>query len=151
MALPATARYATPVLIGEYPSTCCMYSVSIRNIENVAVPRMKPPTFAPATVLVRRRPKRMSGSLCRCSHSTKPTSSTTDAAKTPSVRGDVQPHWLVCVIAYTGDDRPAVTSTAPGTSNDFTDVSRLSLSSRGARRNAAAPTGTFTKKIHDQL
>src|SRR4026209_1779356 len=39
-----------------------MYSVSIRNSEKVAVPRMSPPTFAPATVFVRRIPKRISGS-----------------------------------------------------------------------------------------
>jgi hypothetical protein len=31
-----------------------MYSVSIRNIEKTAVPRMKPATFAPVTVRVRR-------------------------------------------------------------------------------------------------
>src|SRR3954469_19748499 len=42
-----------------------MYSVSIRNSENVAVPRISPPTFAPATVFVRRIPKRISGSACR--------------------------------------------------------------------------------------
>src|SRR5439155_1095483 len=45
-----------------------MYSVSIRNSENVAVPRISPPTFAPATVFVRRIPKRISGSACRRSH-----------------------------------------------------------------------------------
>ena len=39
-----------------------MYSVSIRNIENIAVPRMNPATFAPVTVRVRRMPKRISGS-----------------------------------------------------------------------------------------
>ena len=65
--VPATARYATPVFIAEYPSTCCMYSVSIRNIENSAVPRMKPATFAPSTVFVRRIPKRISGSVARSS------------------------------------------------------------------------------------
>src|SRR6185295_11055564 len=49
---PATAMYAMPVSIAEYPSTYCMYSVSIRNIENRAVPRMNPAMFAPATVLI---------------------------------------------------------------------------------------------------
>ena len=47
-----------------------MYSVSIRNIENIAVPMMKPATFAPVTVLVRRIPKRISGSGCRSSQPT---------------------------------------------------------------------------------
>ncbi len=39
-----------------------MYSVSIRNIENVAVPMIKPAEFAPLTVLMRRMPSRISGS-----------------------------------------------------------------------------------------
>ena len=72
IAVPATARYPTPVFSGEYPSTCCMYSVSIRNIENSAVPMMKPATLAPATVFVRSRPNRISGSGCRCSQTAKP-------------------------------------------------------------------------------
>ena len=38
-----------------------MYNVSIRNIENNAVPRMKPATLAPATVRVRKMPNRISG------------------------------------------------------------------------------------------
>ena len=52
-----------------------MYSVSIRNIENNTVPRMKPATLAPSTVLVRRMPNRISGSRTRFSQTTKPTSS----------------------------------------------------------------------------
>src|SRR5213076_565036 len=65
-----------------------MYSVSIRNSENVAVPRISPPTFAPATVFVRRIPKRMSGSECRRSHQTNAASRTTDAAMNPIVRAE---------------------------------------------------------------
>ena len=76
-----------------------MYSVSIRNIENSAVPRMKPATLAPATVLVRRMPKRISGSGCRSSQATKPASSTTTPAKKPSVSRASQPSWPACVIA----------------------------------------------------
>ncbi len=49
-----------------------MYSVSIRNIEKRAVPRMKPATFAPRTVFVRRIPNRISGSATRFSQATKP-------------------------------------------------------------------------------
>src|SRR6476646_6638368 len=63
-----------------------MYSVSIRKSENVAVPRISPPTFAPATVFVRRIPNRISGSACRRSHQPNAASSTTPAAMTPIVR-----------------------------------------------------------------
>src|SRR5207247_4360660 len=128
-----------------------MYSVSIRNSENVAVPRMNPPTFAPATVLVRRIPKRISGSACRRSHQPKAASSATDAAMTPIVRPEPQPYVPLWVIAYTSATSPPVTSTAPRASYDFTVVSRLSSRRRGARKKAATPTGTLTKKIHDQL
>ena len=83
--------YAMPVFIAEYPSTCCMYSVSIRNIENSAVPRMNPAMFAPATVLIRKIENDISGSLARVSQATKPTSSATAAAKMPIVLPDDQP------------------------------------------------------------
>src|SRR5205814_1082097 len=67
-----------------------MYSVSIRNSENVAVPRISPPTFAPATVFVRRIPKRISGSACRRSHQPNAASSATEAAdRAPDAERDV--------------------------------------------------------------
>ena len=44
-----------------------------------------------------------------------------------------------------------MTSRAPSASNDLTLASRLSLRSMGASTNAVTPTGTFTKKIQDQL
>ena len=69
-----------------------MYSVSIRNIENRAVPRMNPETLAPRTVFVRRIPNRISGSSTRFSQPTKPSSSAADATKTPIVRPELQPH-----------------------------------------------------------
>ena len=127
-----------------------MYSVSIRNIEKSAVPRMKPATFAPRTVFVRRIPKRISGSLARFSQSTKPTSSAAEAAKTPIVRAELQPQSLPCVIARTRVVNPPVTRTAPGASKLRTRVSRLSESSTGASASAASPTGMLTKKIHSQ-
>src|SRR3954470_8733401 len=74
-----------------------------------------------------------------------------DAAMTPIVLAEPQPYVPLWVIAYTSDTSPAVTSTAPSASNDFMDVSRLSCRRRGARKNAATPTGTLTKKIQDQL
>ncbi len=43
---------------------------------------MKPATFAPLTVRVRRMPKRINGSGCRSSHATKAISSAADTAKT---------------------------------------------------------------------
>src|SRR5437763_3963826 len=128
-----------------------MYSVSIRNSENVAVPRISPPAFAPATVFVRRIPKRISGSTCRRSHQPNAASSATDGAMTPTVRPEPQPYVPLWVIAYTSDTSPPVTSTAPRASNDFTVVSRLSSRRRVARKKAATPTGTLTKKINDQL
>ena len=63
--VPATARYAMPVLSAEKCSTCCMYSVSIRNIEKSAVPRMKPATFAPLTVLILKIENDISGASAR--------------------------------------------------------------------------------------
>src|SRR5436190_23811671 len=128
-----------------------MYSVSIRNRENVAVPRMKPATFAPATVLVRRTPSRINGSEWRSSQTTKPTSSAAEAAKNDTVFGASQPSSPACVIAYTKDDSPEVTSTAPSASKDLTEASRLSRSRIGVRINAVTPIGMLTKKIHDQL
>src|SRR5262249_15054134 len=128
-----------------------MYSVSIRKSENVAVPRMKPATFAPLTVLMRRMPSRISGSEWRCSQTTNPTRSAADATKHEIVTAASQPSWPARVIAYTNKDRPEVTSSAPSASNDFTDASRLSRRSTGARKKAVTPTGTLTKKIHDQL
>src|SRR5512132_1693525 len=128
-----------------------MYSVSIRNSENVAVPRMNPATLAPLIVLMRRMPIRINGSEWRSSHTTKPTNRTADAAKNDSAFADSQPSWPARVIAYTKDDSPEVTSTAPSASKDLTDASRLSRSRIGVRMNAAMPIGTLTKKIHDQL
>jgi len=40
-------------------------SVSVRKIESVTMLRMNPAMFAPATVRIRRMPKRISGSGCR--------------------------------------------------------------------------------------
>ncbi len=76
-----------------------MYSVSIRNIENIAVPMMKPATFAPVTVRVRKMPKRISGSGCRRSQATKPASRAKAAAKKASVSPASQPSRPACVIA----------------------------------------------------
>src|SRR6202162_1337929 len=103
-----------------------MYSVSIRNNENVAGPAGGPPPQPTAA------------------------SAATPAAMTPIVRPEPQPYVPLWVIAYTSDTSPPVTSTAARASNDFTAVSRLSARRRGARKNAARPTGTLTKKIHDQ-
>ena len=54
-----------PVFSAEKCSTCCMYSVSIRNIEKSAVPRMKPATFAPLTVLILKIENDISGASAR--------------------------------------------------------------------------------------
>ena len=85
--------------MAEYPSTCCMYRVSIRNIENIAVPMMKPDTLAPVTVLVRRIPKRMSGSGCLSSQPTKAARRASDVAKNASVCPASQPSRPASVIA----------------------------------------------------
>ena len=67
-----------------------MYSVSIRNIENSAVPRMKPETLAPSTVFVRRSPKRISGSATRF-WMTKPASSAADEREDADRAAELQP------------------------------------------------------------
>src|SRR5436190_17626341 len=75
-----------------------------------------------------------------------------DAASRPIVDGDVQPSLAARVNAYTSSIRPDVTEAAPATSKwRCARSARLSRSSTGARAIAAIPTGTFTKKIHDQL
>ena len=84
---------------------------------------------------------RMSGSGCRSSQTTKPTSMANDTAKKPSVVPASQPSWPALVIAYTSNESPPVTSTAPGTSNALTFASRLSLSRIGARMNAGHADG----------
>src|SRR6266576_5814511 len=112
---------------------------------------MKPATFAPLTVLIRKMPRRISGSEWRISQTTNPTSRTSDAAKKPTVLPASQPSRPACVIAYTSNESPPVTSTAPSASKDLTLASRLSLSRIGANTKDATPTGTLTKKIQDQL
>src|SRR5215216_2624421 len=95
---PATARYATPVFIGEYPSTCCMYSVSIRNIENDTVPRISPEMFAAATVRIRKIENGISGSFTRASQTAKAARSTAASENRPMVATEPQPYWFACVI-----------------------------------------------------
>ena len=60
---------------------------------------MKPATFAPLTVRVRRIPKRISGSGCRSSQATKPASSAADTPNTARVSAASQPSWPAWVIA----------------------------------------------------
>src|SRR3954466_11093437 len=112
---------------------------------------MKPATFAPVTVLMRKIPMRINGSEWRSSHRTNPTSRIADAAKNESAFADSQPSSPARVIAYTNDESPDVTRIAPSASNDLTDASRLSRSRIGVRMKAITPIGTLTKKIHDQL
>src|SRR2546430_13865088 len=90
-----------------------MYSVSIRKSENVAVPRISPPTFAPATVFVRRIPKRLSGSARRRSHQPQAARSATDHPKTPDVRPRLQPQGPVWVSPHTTGTTPPAPTTDP--------------------------------------
>src|SRR5207245_5389475 len=76
---------------------------------------------------------------------------TSDATNNPTVLPATHPSRPAWVIAYTSDESPPVTSTAPSASKDLTLASRLSLSRIGARTKDATPTGTLTKKIQDQL
>ncbi len=68
-----------------------MYSVSIRNIENSAVPMMNITMLAAASVCSRKIENGISGCVVRDSWTTNPTSRTAATAKTPIVRPDVQP------------------------------------------------------------
>ena len=81
-----------PVLSAEKPSTCCMYRVSIRNIEKSAVPMMKPATLAAVSVCSLKIENGTRGSRWRCSQSTKATSKSAEAAKTPIVLADSHSH-----------------------------------------------------------
>ncbi len=76
-----------------------MYSVSIRNIPNNAVPRMSPAMFAPTSVRSRKIENGISGSLARASQARKPPMSAAAAAKSPIVVGEVQPKLFACVMA----------------------------------------------------
>ncbi len=69
-----------------------MYSVSIRNIENIAVPMMNPATFAAVSVWSRKIENGTSGSFCRCSQSANEPSSAAAPRKTPIVATELQPH-----------------------------------------------------------
>ena len=89
--MPATARYPTPVFSGEKCSTCCMYSVSIRNMANMPVPRKRPTTFAAAKVCSRKIEKGTKGSFTRFSQTRNATSST-ETTNTPIVSAELQPH-----------------------------------------------------------
>ena len=93
-----------------------MYSVRIRNIENSAVPMMKPATFAAASVCSRKIENGTSGSRCRSSQTTKAARRAAEATKTPIVVAESPPPLWPCVIPSTSRTRPEVTNTAPGTS-----------------------------------
>ena len=63
-----------------------------------------------------------------------------------------QPCCAARVIAYTSSIRPPVIEAAPGRSKwRWRRPARLSGSRNGAAAITAMPTGTLTKKIHDQL
>ena len=68
-----------------------MYSVSIRNIENVTVPRIRPAMFAAVTVFVRKIENGISGSLTRDSQATNAARRAPAAAKKADRLDDVQP------------------------------------------------------------
>ena len=127
-----------------------MYSVSIRNIEKV-----RGAEDQAADVRSCDRPRAQDAEAherlgVALLPPTNAPSNARAATPTPTVRADVHPRPG---LRDRVDERrePAVTSIAPGTSKVRTLASRLSFSSRGASTNASAPTGTLTKKIHDQL
>ena len=125
-----------------------MYSVSIRNIENSAVPRMNPATFAAVSVCSRKIENGTSGSLTRSSQPTNPRSSAAAATKTPTVSNELQPQFWPCVTPSTARESPPVTRNAPRASKPWPCRSTLSASRTGARTSPRMPTGTLTKKIH---
>ena len=93
-----------------------MYRVSIRNIENMAVPMMNMATFEAVSVCSRKMEKGTSGSSCRCSQRANAASRTSEAANTPIVLPESHPHCCPCVTPRTRSVSPEVTSTAPGMS-----------------------------------
>ena len=71
-----------------------MYSVSIRNIANSAVPRMKPTMFAAVSVCSRKIENGTSGSFTRCSHPTNARSSTADGDEDADRLAESQPQTV---------------------------------------------------------
>ena len=114
---------------------------------------MKPATFAPATVRVRRMPKRISGSGWRSSHATKPDEQhERQRRRQPIVRAD-EPAVLAGLRDRVDERRQPA-----GHEHRARQVEPLDAARRGSRRagtararSAAMPTGTLTKKIHSQL
>src|SRR5580698_7595675 len=85
------ASQATPVRVGEYPRTCCISSeprkMKAKNAPNVE----NDDRFAATSVRLRIAEPGTSGDRDRASIPTKAESSTTDAAKSPSVDPESQP------------------------------------------------------------
>ena len=109
---------------------------------------MKPTTFAAVSVWSLKIENGTSGSFTRCSQTTNARRRTAASAKTAIVVAEPQPHPWPCVMPRTRVERPEVTRTAPGMSNPWPCLSRLSERRKGLRISAAMPTGTLTKKIH---
>src|SRR5919112_6591100 len=105
--------------------------------------------FAPTSARERNTPSGTSGFLTHLSKITKSASSTPDEASDARVAGAVSPASSTRVIPYTSSVRPAVTLTAPATSNrEGAPWSRLSETNTGASASPASPTGRLMKKTH---
>src|SRR5579885_2574317 len=109
-------------------------------------------TFAVVSVRDRNSRSGSSGHGDRASTATNSPSSAADAPSDASDAVEVHPSLVARVNPYTSSIRPVVAVTAPRTSKwRWPSSGRLSARTIGARSAAATPTGTLTKKIHDQL
>jgi hypothetical protein len=95
----ASGRYASPVSMGLYPRTCCMYRVMKKNIENSEAPIRRPTAFAPVNVRRRKMRKGTSGASERSSIATNAASSSAATPTRPRVCADPQPASAASTIA----------------------------------------------------
>ncbi len=123
-----------------------------KNIENSDMPISSPTMLAPLRVRRRKIENGISGWRERRSITRNAISRSAAPASRRSVAVDPQPELTVSTTAYTSNDRPAVTVTAPGRSNVVVPSSaRLSTSVRGASSAATIPIGTLTNSTQRQL
>jgi hypothetical protein len=128
-----------------------MYSVPTKTKPKKLPPSSSPTAFAAATVRSRKMRSGINGDSTRDSTTRNTIASTAETASSATVRGDAQPTCGAFEIAYTRASSPPVTLTAPsGSKRRRTPTRRLSGTIRLATSSAAAPIGTFRKKMYSQ-
>ncbi|MNT07314.1 hypothetical protein D3C72_1420140 [compost metagenome] len=145
-------RKASPICIGVYCSTSCMYSAEMKNHANMAAAHSTPTTLATDTLRSLNRPSGISGCCTRASMAMKTASSTTAAPSRPIVCVEPQPASLPLTTPYTASISDEVTVMAPATSS-FSPCAWPRALGSSATHSAytATPIGRLTRKIQCQL